>query len=142
MFWDNPIHRLCDFLKPYISPILVQKFIFYDGNIHPCIPISWSEHEAHYLIYYDESCNPISTSHEASMHPSISYLMKEIFSFISVLYRYILFLHKSYISRLLYHVLQNHEINNMLIKTNNNVYAQHNSKVQEYTYLHASHETY
>ena len=68
--------------------------------------------------------------------------MKEIIRFISVLYKYISVLHKYYITHILYHIIWTHEIDDMLIKDNNNVYAQCNSKVQEYRSLYGSHETY
>ena len=116
MFWHNPIHILCDVLKPFTSPISIQKFIFYEGNMHTHIHISRSKHETLYLIYYDQSCNTMFTTHEESMHTSISCFMKENFRFISVLYKYISILHKSYISLISYHIIWTHEIDNMLIK--------------------------
>ena len=62
---------LCDVFQPYISPMSVQKFIFYELNIQPHIHISLSKHETIYLIYYDQSRSPIFTTHEARTNPSI-----------------------------------------------------------------------
>ena len=116
MFWHNPIYILCNVLQPYISPISIQKFIFYEWNMQPHIHISWSKHESLYLIYYDQSCSLVFTTHETSMDLSISCLMKEIFIFIAVLYKYISFIHKYYIIPISYQIIWTHEIDTMLIK--------------------------
>ena len=128
-------------MHPYINPILVQKFIFYERNMHPHIHISWGKHVSLYLINYGQSCCPMFTSYEEIMHPYISCLTKEFFSHISVLYKYISVLHNSYINHISYQIIWTHEIDNMPIKTKNNVYVQHNSKSRN-TYLYNSHETY
>ena len=125
----------------------------YHSYISSKIKILWRRYEAPYSYIMNKSWSPLSDIlwpiMQSYVHSSwrkhatsTSCLMKEIFNFISVLYKFISILHKSYISPILYHIIWTHEIDTMLIKEKNNIYAQHNSKVEEYISLYHSHDSF
>ena len=105
----------------------------YQSYISSKIHILWRKYAAPYSYLmkqawiplsdiYDQSCRPIFIAHEGNMKPSISCIMKEIFNFISVLYKFISILHKSYISPISSCKIWTHEIDNMPIKIEKTMY--------------------